>query len=120
MPKHRIAIIGLGMAVTPHAKSLIDLKDRVEVAAAFSPSEARRKAFGEKFPFPLADSLDAILADKSIDCVEILTPPNTHLDLVRNAPRPASTFCWKSRWRFRPNARSNWSRLRRKPASRSP
>ncbi len=83
MPKHRIAIIGLGMAVTPHAKSLIDLKDRVEVADAFSPSEARRKSFGEKFPFPLAGSLDAILADKSIDCVEILTPPNTHLDLVR-------------------------------------
>src|ERR1044072_9024974 len=83
MPKHRIAIIGLGMAVTPHAKSLIDLQDRVEVIAAFSPSAARRKAFGEKFPFPLADGLDAILADKSIDCVEILTPPNTHLDLVK-------------------------------------
>jgi len=82
MRKHRIAIIGLGMAVTPHAKSLIDLKDRVEVVAAFSPSEARRKAFGEKFLFPLADSLDAILADKSVDCVEILTPPNTHLELV--------------------------------------
>ena len=83
MPTHRIAIIGLGMAVTPHAKSLIDLKDRVEVAAAFSPSEVRRVAFAVKFPFPLADSLDAILGDKSIDCVEILTPPNTHLDLVR-------------------------------------
>jgi len=83
MPKHRIAIVGLGMAVTPHARSLIDLKDRVEVAAAFSPSAARRKAFGGKFSFPLADSLDAILADKSIDSVEILTPPNTHLDLVR-------------------------------------
>jgi predicted dehydrogenase len=83
MAKHRIAIIGLGMAVTPHAKSLIDLKDRVEVAHAFSPSEARRKSFGEKFAFPLADSLDAILADRSIDCVEILTPPNTHLELVK-------------------------------------
>jgi predicted dehydrogenase len=83
MPKHRIAVIGLGMAVTPHAKSLVDLKDRVEVVAAFSPSEARRRAFGEKFAFPLAGSLDAILADKSIDCVEILTPPNTHLDLVQ-------------------------------------
>src|ERR1044072_9491196 len=83
MRKHRIAIIGLGMAVTPHAKSLVDLQDRVEVAAAFSPSEARRKAFGEKFPFSLADDLDAILADQSIDCVEILTPPNTHLDLVK-------------------------------------
>src|SRR5215813_5142054 len=83
MQKHRIAVIGLGMAVTPHAKSLVDLKDRVEVVAAFSPSAARRKAFGEKFAFPLVDSLDAILADRSIDCVEILTPPNTHLDLVR-------------------------------------
>ena len=29
------------------AKSLIDLADRVEVAAAFSPTEARRKAFAE-------------------------------------------------------------------------
>jgi UDP-N-acetyl-2-amino-2-deoxyglucuronate dehydrogenase len=82
MPKHRIAIVGLGMAVTPHAKSLIDLKDRVEVAAAFSPSDARRKAFGAKFAFPLTDSLDSILSDRSIDCVEILTPPNTHLELV--------------------------------------
>jgi UDP-N-acetyl-2-amino-2-deoxyglucuronate dehydrogenase len=83
MPKHRIAIIGLGMAVTPHAKSLIDLKDRVEVIHAFSPSAARRKSFAERFSFPLTGSLDAILSDKSIDCVEILTPPNTHLDLVR-------------------------------------
>jgi UDP-N-acetyl-2-amino-2-deoxyglucuronate dehydrogenase len=83
MPKHRIAIIGLGMAVTPHAKSLVDLKERVEVAAAFAPSEARRKAFGEKFAFSLSADLDAILIDKSIDCVEILTPPNTHLDLVK-------------------------------------
>jgi predicted dehydrogenase len=83
MAKHRIALIGLGMAVTPHAKSLVDLKDRVEVVAAFSPSAARRDAFARKFPFPLAADLDAVLADQSIDCVEILTPPNTHLDLVR-------------------------------------
>jgi len=83
MPKRRIAVIGLGMAVTPHAKSLVDLKDRVEVVHAFSPSETRRAAFAVKFPFPLARSLDAILADKSVGCVEILTPPNTHLDLVR-------------------------------------
>ena len=82
MPKHRIALIGLGMAVTPHAKSMVDLQDRVEVVYAFSPSEARRKAFAEKFKFPLTDSLDKILADRSVDCVEILTPPNTHLELV--------------------------------------
>jgi len=83
MPKHRIAIVGLGMAVAPHAKSLIDLKDRVDVAYAFSPSATRRKAFGAAFPFPQCDSLDTILADKSVGIVEILAPANTHLDLVR-------------------------------------
>jgi predicted dehydrogenase len=81
----RLALIGLGMAVTPHARSLMDLSDRVEVAAAFSPSVARRGAFAAQFPFPVGDDLDAILADRSIDAVAILTPPNTHLDLVRRA-----------------------------------
>ena len=44
MKKIRVALIGLGMAVTPHAKSLVDLSDRLEVTHAFSPSEARRRA----------------------------------------------------------------------------
>jgi predicted dehydrogenase len=85
MPRRRLALIGLGMAVTPHAKSLLDLADRVEVAYAFSPSEARRRAFAARFPFPLADNLETIIADDSVTVVSILTPPNTHLDLVRRA-----------------------------------
>lgn len=83
MARHRIALIGLGMAVTPHARSLVDLRDRIDVAYAFSPSEARRRDFKTRFGFPLGDSLEAILADKTIGAVLILTPPNTHLDLVR-------------------------------------
>ena len=31
MSRRRLAIIGLGLAVKPHALSLLDLKDRVEV-----------------------------------------------------------------------------------------
>jgi UDP-N-acetyl-2-amino-2-deoxyglucuronate dehydrogenase len=85
MTRTRIALIGLGMAVTPHARSLVDLADRVEVAHAFSPSAARRAAFGERVPFPLAESFDAVLADETVEAVVILTPPNTHLDLVRRA-----------------------------------
>jgi predicted dehydrogenase len=85
MPRHRIAIIGLGMAVTPHARSLLDLSDRVEVRYAFSPTEARRRAFAEGFPFPLTDDLDQVLSDENVEAVLILTPPNTHLDLVRRA-----------------------------------
>ncbi|HSA79406.1 MAG TPA: Gfo/Idh/MocA family oxidoreductase [Geminicoccaceae bacterium] len=80
--RRRIAIIGLGMAVTPHARSLLDLADRVEVAGAFSRSASRRRAFAERFDLPLADDLDAIAGDGSVSAVMILTPPDTHLELV--------------------------------------
>jgi UDP-N-acetyl-2-amino-2-deoxyglucuronate dehydrogenase len=83
--RYRAGIIGLGMASPPHALSLLDLKDRVDVAAAFSPSAARRNAFAERFGFPVVDSADAIFKDRSIDYVLILTPPNTHLQLVQQA-----------------------------------
>ncbi len=82
MTKLNVAIVGLGMAVTPHAKSYVDLADRVTVRYAFSPSAARRQAFAPKFPFPHADSLEVILDDEAVDAVAILTPPNTHLELV--------------------------------------
>jgi UDP-N-acetyl-2-amino-2-deoxyglucuronate dehydrogenase len=78
----RLGIVGLGMAVTPHAKSLIDLQDRVEVAHAFSPSAERRQAFKRRFAFPECDRLETVLEDGSVDAVLVLTPPNTHLDLV--------------------------------------
>jgi predicted dehydrogenase len=79
----RVALVGLGMAVTPHAKSLADLRHRVEVAYAFSPSAERRAKFAERFPFPLCDRLETILEDHSVGAVLILTPPNTHLELVQ-------------------------------------
>lgn len=81
----RIGIVGLGMAVTPHARGLLDLRDSVEVVHAFSPSASRRAAFAERFPFPLAGSLETILDDRSVDAVLVLTPANTHLDIVRRA-----------------------------------
>jgi predicted dehydrogenase len=83
MSRHRIAMIGLGMAVGPHARSLLDLRDRVEVAYAFSRSAARRRAFAARFDFPLTGDLDRIIDDASVNAVMILTPPNSHLELVR-------------------------------------
>lgn len=85
MARHRIAIIGLGMAVTPHARSYRDLADRVDVAYAFSPTAARRDAFTARFGFPVTDTIEAIWNDPSIGAVAILTPPNTHLELVERA-----------------------------------
>lgn len=76
----RVAIVGLGMAVTPHAKSLLDLK--VDVAYAYSPSPERRAKFRSQFPFPQCDRLETILQDPSVHAVLVLTPPNTHLELA--------------------------------------
>lgn len=82
MTRTRIALLGLGMAVTPHARGLMELADTVEVTHAFSPSEARRRAFAEKFPFPLCDRLETILADESVEAVAVLSPANTHRDIA--------------------------------------
>jgi predicted dehydrogenase len=76
----KVALVGLGMAVTPHAKSLVDLK--ADVAYAYSPSAARRAQFGARFPFPQCDRLETILEDHSVQAVAVLTPPNTHLEIV--------------------------------------
>jgi len=78
----QVGIVGLGMAVTPHAKSLLDLKDRARVAYAYSPSAERRGKFAERFPFPQCERLETILEDRSVGAVLVLTPPNTHLEIV--------------------------------------
>ncbi len=85
--KPKIAIIGLGMAVGPHAKGLVDLaaEGKVDVVAAYAPSADRRAQFAANYAFPMVDKLEAILEDSSIDGVGILTPPNTHFDLVQRA-----------------------------------
>jgi predicted dehydrogenase len=78
----RVAIIGLGMAVKPHALALADLAPGVEIAAAYSPTAARREAFAAQTGFPVVDRLDAVVADPSIAAALVLTPPATHLELV--------------------------------------
>jgi predicted dehydrogenase len=85
--KHRVAIIGLGMAVKPHALALMDLAGagRVEIAGGFSPSMERRVRFTEAYGLPFAENLEQIIDDKTVDVVLILTPPFQHLDLVRRA-----------------------------------
>ena len=74
----------MGMAHAPHLRSLRELSDRVEIAGCHAPSRERRAAFAGANPdLPVTDDLDAILRDPSVDAVVLLTPPTTHLDLVR-------------------------------------
>jgi UDP-N-acetyl-2-amino-2-deoxyglucuronate dehydrogenase len=80
---HRIVVIGLGMAVKPHALALRDLASRVEVVAGYSPSAARRAKFAADWSMPVSGDLDALLADRSINTALILTPPWAHGELAR-------------------------------------
>ncbi|OAM75605.1 oxidoreductase [Devosia elaeis] len=73
------------MASLPHARALAALRDRIEVLHAFSPSPERRATFAQAHGFPIAETIETIWNDPRVAAVLILTPPNTHLDLVRSA-----------------------------------
>ncbi len=84
-PVRRVGIIGLGMAHKPHLAGLRDLAGtgRVAIGPCFAPSPDRRAAFAAANPdLTVVDTLDRVLADPSVSAVLVLTPPNTHLDLV--------------------------------------
>lgn len=85
MGKLGVGIIGLGMASLPHARALRELGDEIEVVNAFSPSPERRAAFAKAHGFPVCGRVEMIFGDPRVGAVLILTPPNTHLDLVRMA-----------------------------------
>ncbi|HYF85919.1 Gfo/Idh/MocA family oxidoreductase [Azospirillum sp.] len=80
--RRRIGVIGLGMASAPHAQSLIDLRDRVEVAGCFSPSAERRAAFAARHGLPTVDRVETLLEDPTLSAVLLLTPPDSHAELV--------------------------------------
>src|SRR5215212_2972690 len=81
----RIAVIGLGMAVLPHARSLVELQaeGRVVVVGAWSRSAERRAAFAQRFPLPVTADLDALLAQQQPDMALVVTPPDSREELVR-------------------------------------
>jgi UDP-N-acetyl-2-amino-2-deoxyglucuronate dehydrogenase len=85
MRKARIAIIGAGLAATPHALALNELRDEVEVVGVVGRSRERLGRFTDTYGFPVAESFDAVLKDPRVDAVLVLTPPHTHLEFVEQA-----------------------------------
>jgi predicted dehydrogenase len=80
----RLAVVGLGMALKPHAQALIDLQqaNEVTVATTWSPTNQRREEAHKAYGFPIIDSFDAIVSDPTIDAVLLLTPPNARQHYV--------------------------------------
>ena len=80
-----IGMIGLGMAVKPHALSLKELGHQIEFVGGFSPTAERRVAFEQTYGLPTVESVDALLNDSRVDAVIILTPPRSHAELAIRA-----------------------------------
>ena len=83
----RIAVIGAGLGAPPHLKSLEDLADQVDLAWLVGRDPDRLA----KVPTPpgtrRTTRLDDVLQDASVQAALVLTPPNTHLDIVQRLAR---------------------------------
>lgn len=80
--KMRIAVIGAGVASPPHFKSLLDLRDEVEVAWVWGRDAQRLAAVERPAGAAITTRLEDVLADTSVGAALVLTPPQTHLHLV--------------------------------------
>jgi len=70
------------MVAAAHAKALAELTDRVEVRGVFARNAAQRDTFAARYVLPVAESLDALLADPLLDAILLLTPANARREIV--------------------------------------
>jgi UDP-N-acetyl-2-amino-2-deoxyglucuronate dehydrogenase len=79
----RLAVIGAGLGSGPHFKSLQDLTGEAEVVWVHA-RDAKRLAVAQLPQGAIRTTrLEDILEDASVQAVLVLTPPNTHLELVQ-------------------------------------
>jgi predicted dehydrogenase len=80
----RVAALGMGWWSDVLAAA-IERSDRLQLAACFTRSEDKRRAFAAKYGCRAAASYDEILADPSIEAIVNTTPNSVHLETTRAA-----------------------------------
>jgi predicted dehydrogenase len=80
-----VSVIGLGNALQPHARSLVDLADRARVVWAAASSETRLKDVADRYGFPTTTDVARAIEDPAVDAVMVLTPANGHLPIAEAA-----------------------------------
>lgn len=84
----RLAVIGAGLGSAPHFQSLEDLAGEAEVVWVYGRSAKRLAAVHTPHGAKKTSRIEDILEDATVQAVLVLTPANTHLDIVQ---RVAST-----------------------------
>jgi predicted dehydrogenase len=82
----RVACIGIGWWSDVLADAM-RRSGRLQIAACYTRSEDKRRAFAAKYGCAAAPSYEAILADRSIEAIVNTTPNNVHLETTRAAAR---------------------------------
>ncbi len=80
----RVACVGMGWWSDVLADAMRRSK-RFEIAACYTRSEDKRKAFAQKYNCRAAPGYEAILEDGSIEAIVNTTPNNVHLETTRAA-----------------------------------
>ena len=83
----RIGVVGAGLGAAPHFKSLLELADQVDVAWLHVRQPERLTPSALPPGAQVTARYEDLLEDPSLQAVLILTPPNTHLELVQRAAR---------------------------------
>ncbi len=77
MNKVRFGLIGCGMIANFHANAIAQIPE-AELAGVFDSYRPGAERFAEKFPVPVFDTMEDLLASDSIDAVCICTPSGLH------------------------------------------
>jgi predicted dehydrogenase/nucleoside-diphosphate-sugar epimerase len=81
----RVALVGAGYIADWHAKALASVAN-AELVAICDPALDRARALAESYGVAKTyGSLEAMLAEKKLDAVHILTPPDLHFAAARTA-----------------------------------
>lgn len=83
----RLAVIGAGLGSAPHFQSLQDLASEAEVVWVCARNAARLADVQVPAGAQKTTRFEDILEDATVRAVLVLTPANTHLDIVQRAAR---------------------------------
>ncbi len=78
----RVAVVGAGQGSAPHFLSLRDLAPELELAWVIGRTPERLAALSLPLGTQTSTQLEDLLADPTVEAVLVLTPPNTHLEIV--------------------------------------
>lgn len=83
---YRFGIIGCGTIAQIHARAIQSM-ERAEIAGVYDPVQASAQAFARQHACAVYATLDQMLADPTLDVVNICTPSSTHAELAVAAAR---------------------------------